>query len=132
MLKIIATAIVILTCAATSRAAERELLRCVRNPHFLGAPVYTLSVDEHPRTPSRYYLKMIPLNPMVRPVYLEISIPVHYDNTWLATKDMGRSGFALLYARGSVTLLDVNLFIPQYRAMNTQGPIRDYRCTPAQ
>ena len=105
---------------------ETEMLRCVRGGRILGAPVYSLvEVDS---APLSYYLKMKPQNPTVRPSYPKIPRPVHYGNTWIATKDMGRSGYAHLYSRGGLSVLDVNLFQPRDRQMNTPRPLTDYRC----
>ncbi|MGZ3652336.1 MAG: hypothetical protein ACXVB9_17805 [Bdellovibrionota bacterium] len=111
-----------------AKASEQELLRCTRGGTFIGSPMYTLSTVENPGVPIRYFLKMVPMNPNVRPTYLEIPRPIHYGDTWIATKDVGRSGYAHLYSRGSVTLLDVNLFLARERGMNTNGPLGNYSC----
>lgn len=117
--------------APLSHAAEKELLRCTRDSHALGAPVYAITEQGSPGNPSRFFLKLIPLNPTVRPVSLEIAPPIHYADTWIATKDVGRSGYAHLYAHGNTTLVDVNLFQVRYRGLNTRGPVQDYRCMPS-
>lgn len=114
---------------AQAWSLETEMLRCVRSGRILGAPVYSLVNLDSPAVPRSYYLKMTPQNPTVRPSYVKIPRPVFYGNTWIATKDSGRSGYAHIYSRGALTVIDVNLFQPRERHMNTPGALTSYRCS---
>lgn len=75
----------------------------------------------------------------------ELSTPAQvikgYGGTTLMFKDSGKSGYLLLYyhraAAGDLvpkdtSLLDINLFQPSVRKLNTEGPRTDFICTSSE
>jgi hypothetical protein len=61
-----------------------------------------------------------------------------YGGTTLMLRDSGRSGYLLLYShraaeedlvKSDTTLIDINVFQPSLRKLNTEGPRSDFNCT---
>lgn len=120
-------ALVLLSPQAFS-AEARSILSCRYTGTLLGAPQYALMVEDADNGPARYYLALVPQNPTADIQMLSVPSPLRYGNTWIVTRDMGRSGYAHLYSNAGLTVIDINLFQPGDRGFNTSGPRTDYEC----
>lgn len=109
-------------------AEARTILTCQYTGPLLGAPQYSLMVEDSDGGPNRYYLALVPQNPMADIHMMDVPAPVRYGNAWIVTRDMGRSGYAHLYSNGKTTVIDINLFQAGDRGLNTSGPQTDYEC----
>lgn len=124
------TSTVLLTMSVATAAASaedrREVLHCTGT--LLGAPTYSVELVDPSEGPLFYRLIKQPNNPLVGPYMTEIAYGevIRYGDAFILTQDEGRSGYALIYARGGTTVIDVNLF--QQPEINSDGPLTNYQC----
>lgn len=120
---------VIGVCAVSSMAfaAGRQTLLTCQSP-LLEKPRYAIEVSDDDFAAT--YLVKYPAGGAA-PASVEISGQsqvMGYGNTYIVTENLGRSGYAHLYAdvgRG-VALIDINMFLD--RSLNTSGPELSYKC----
>lgn len=117
-----------LVCAApAASAATHTLVTCTGD--LLGAPGYSVEVvDADGGSPARYRLVKRPNNPAFGPYTVDVPYEraLRYGDAFILTLDRGRSGYAHLYTRGEVTVIDVNLF--EQTDINSNGPKTNYTC----
>lgn len=86
-------------------AHAQDTLSCTPEDGHLGAPSYRLTVET-----NRATFALVPPNPAVRPVTIAEGQVLRYGETTIFTANFGRSGYAHLFHRGSVVVIDVNRF----------------------
>ena len=125
---ILITLISLLSIPANA-ATEQDLLKCRHVGILLATPSYVFTVDRAEGAGrEKFYLKKVFLNPTAAPLAVEMPRPLIYGNTWITTKNQGRSGNSHIYSNGNVAVIDINLFQARETGINTNGAVTDYVC----